>query len=251
MIAFFYEYLYLPIYNLLIWLVGVIPGADIGLAVIAVTIIVKLVTLPLSISALKTQAAMRKIEPRLKELREQYKDDKEAQAREMFALYKENSIKPFSSIFAMLIQIPVLITLYFVFAHESMTAANPELLYSFVPNPGAFSALFLGFFVIAGNNFILAALAGVTQYFQAAYAIPVPKKTFDPSKTTTPTAKEMGAEFGRAMAIQARYVLPIVIAAVAFTSGAIALYFITSNLIGIAQEFYIRKAGIKEAPKKD
>lgn len=249
MISFFHEYLYIPIYNLLIWLVGVIPGADIGLAVIMVTIIVKLVTLPLSISALKTQAAMRKIEPRLKELRETYKDNKETQAREMFALYKEHNIKPFSSIFAMLIQIPVLITLYFVFAHESMMAANTELLYSFVPDPGAFSALFLGFFVIAGNNIILAVLAGVTQYFQAAYAIPVPKKTLDVSKA--PTAQDMGAEFGRAMAIQARYVLPIVIGAVAFTSGAIALYFITSNLIGIAQEYYIRKAGIKEVPKKD
>ena len=247
MISFFHEYLYIPIYNLLIYLVGVLPGADVGLAVVIVTLIVKAITFPLSISALKTQAAMRKIEPELKDLREKYKDDKQKQAEMMFALYKEHQIRPFSSILAMLIQIPVLITLFLVFQRESMSQVNLDILYSFVPDPGIFSALFLGLFVIAGHNIILAVVAALTQFVQARYAIPVPKKSDrDPSKV--PTGAEMGAEFGRAMAIQARYILPLVIGAVAFSSGAVALYLITSNIVAIFQEFFIRKANLKPTP---
>lgn len=245
MLEFFHQFLYIPIYNLLVYLVGVLPGADVGLAVIIVTLIVKAITLPLSFSALKTQAAMRRIDPKLKEIRELYKDDKQKQAEAMFALYKEHNVKPFSSLFAMLIQIPVLITLFLVFQRESMGVVNAEILYSFVPDPGAFSALFLGFFVIAGHNIILAVLAAATQYVQAYYAIPVPPKK-DRDFTQKPSAGDMQAEFGRAMAVQARYILPLVIGFVAFTSGAIALYFITSNIVGIFQEFYIRKSKIRE-----
>ena len=237
MISFFHEYLYIPIYNLLIYLVDVLPGADIGLAVIMVTLIVKIITLPLSISALRTQQAMRRIEPKLKELRETYKDDKQKQAEAMFALYREEKIKPFSSIIGMFVQIPILITLFLVFRHESMTQVNPDILYSFVADPGTFSALFLGFFVIAGHNIILALLAGGTQFVQAYFAIPVPKR--DPEAFNT--KEGMQAEFGRAMAVQARYVLPIVIGVVAFSSGAIALYFITSNVFGIVQELILKK----------
>ncbi len=248
MIEFFHQFLYIPIYNLLIYLVGVLPGADVGLAVVIVTLIVKALTFPLSLSALKTQAAMRRIDPELKELREKYKDDKPKQAELMFALYKEHKIRPLSSILLMFIQIPVLITLFLVFQRESMDAVNPEILYPFVSDPGTFSALFLGFFVIAGHNVILAALAAITQFIQAHYAIPLPKKTArDYSKA--PTKEEMGAEFGRAMAIQARYVLPLVIGVVAYTSGAVALYLITSNIVALFQEYIVRRAKIKESPK--
>lgn len=245
MFEFFHQVLYIPIYNLLIYLVGVLPGADVGLAVVIVTLVVKAITFPLSMAALKTQTAMKRIEPKLKELKELHKDDKQKQAETMFALYKEHNVKPFSSILTMLIQIPVLITLYLVFYKESMEVVNTTLLYSFVADPGTFSALFLGFFVIAGHNIILAVLAAATQFVQAYYAIPVPPKGLVVGEA--PTKEAMGAEFGRAMAIQARYVLPLIIGAVAYSSGAIALYFITSNLVSIFQEFIVRKEKIRDA----
>lgn len=244
MIEFFHQFLYIPIYNLLILIVGALPAADIGLAVIIVTLIVKVLTFPLSLSAVKTQAAMRKLEPELKELRETYKDDKQKQAEEIFALYKKHQIRPFSSIFLMLIQIPILITLFLVFQRESMDAVNPEILYPFIPDPGMLSALFLGFFVIAGHNVILAVLAAVTQFIQARYAIPLPEKTAR-DYTKAPTKDEMGKEFGRAMAIQARFVLPLIVGFVAFTSGAVALYLITSNLVALLQEYIVRRSGLK------
>jgi len=232
MIEFFHTILFVPIYNLLIYFVDIIPGGDWGLAVVAVTIIVKAITAPLSFSALKTQRAMKVLEPKLNELKEKYKDDKEAQAKEMFALYKENGVKPFSSILLVFIQIPVLISLYYVFFKKSLTEIDTSILYSFVPVPEHISPLFLGFITIAGSSLILAVIAAGTQFLQARYAIPVPPKGDGTS---------MQAEFGRAMALQARIVLPVIIGVVAYTSGAIALYFITSNLVGMVQEFIVRK----------
>jgi YidC/Oxa1 family membrane protein insertase len=231
MIDFFRTTLFIPIYNLLIGFVHVLPNGDLGLAVVCVTLVVKTVTAPLSISALKTQRAMKLLEPQLKALREKYKNDKEQQAKELFALYRENGVRPFASLFSVLIQIPVLISLFFVFQSEARSGINPDLLYSFVAMPEVVSPLFLGLISVAGSSILLAVLAAGAQFLQAFYAIPVPKAVKDGS---------MQDEFARAISIQARYVLPLIMGVVAYASGAIALYFITSSLFAIAQEFYIR-----------
>jgi YidC/Oxa1 family membrane protein insertase len=235
MLSFLRALLYTPIYNLLVFLVGVMPGGDVGLAVIVVTLLVKLITMPLSYSALKTQRAMKLIEPELAALRETYKDDKEKQAKEMFALYKRYNIKPFASFLALFIQLPVIISLYLVFRKEPLYAIDPKLVYHFITVPAHFSPLFLGFILISSPNLILAAVAAVTQFFQARYALPVPEKAKASDKP------DMQADFTRAMAIQARFVLPLVIGAVAYSSGAIALYFITSNLFAVVQELLLRR----------
>lgn len=241
MMGFFHDFLYVPIYNTLIYLVGVIPGGDGGVAVIALTLIVKVVTLPLTVAAIKTQKAMKAIEPEFKRLKEQYKDDKEKQAQEMFALYKKYNIKPFASLGAILIQIPVLIALFWVFQNESLAQIDTPLLYSFVPVPETISIMFLGIFPIAGASIVLAALAAITQFAHASVAIPVPPKA------AVASAVSMQEEFGRAMALQARFILPLVIGLVAFSSGAIALYFIASNLFTLAQELLIGRK-IRNAP---
>src|SRR5438445_691430 len=121
--------LYIPIYNLLIFLVDILPGGDIGLAVIIVTIIVKVIIMPLTVSALRTSRAMQAIQAKIKEIQEKYKDDKETQAKETFALYKKYKINPFASILALFIQLPVVITLYWVFRHEAI-GFDPSILYS-------------------------------------------------------------------------------------------------------------------------
>jgi YidC/Oxa1 family membrane protein insertase len=234
MISFFYTYLYVPIYNLLVFLVDVVPGGDIGLAVVLATIIVKLVVMPLSLRAAHTQKQMKLIEKDLKAVREKHKDNRELQAKEMLALYRENNIKPFASIIGVLIQIPIVLTLYFVFARDALVNIDPSLLYSFVPFPQVISPLFLGIFEVAGNSIVLALIAAAAQFVLARLSIPVPKS----EKGVKTTATE---DFGRMMAIQARFVLPLIIGAVAYTSGAIALYFITSSLVGILQEYVVRR----------
>jgi len=230
---FFHIALYQPIYNVLIFFVGIVPGGDMGIAVILATIIVRLIIAPLSISAAKTQRRMKFVEPQLKEVKEKYKDDRAKQAEETMKVYKNNGIKPFASIGAALLQLPIIIALYAVFRKESLSHANVSLVYHFIKLPTTISPLFLGIFAIAGHNVFLAILAGAGQYLQAHLTIPVP------AKTTAPSGSE---DFARALALQSRIVLPVLIGVFAYTSGAIALYFITSSVVGIVQEFYVRYA---------
>jgi len=238
MTSFFHTVLYTPIYNLLMFLTDILPGQDIGLAVVIATLIVKIVIMPLSFSALHTARAVKAIEPEMKMLREKYKDDKEAQAKEMFALYKVYGINPFAGFLTLLIQLPIIISLYWVFNSQTLLTVDPTLLYSFVSAPEAISPFFIGIFAIMGSSFILAGLAGVTQMIHAWYAIPVPAKSDKPGT-------DMQADFGRAMALQMRFILPIFIAIAAYyTSVAIALYFVTSNVVSIAQEFIVRQKKI-------
>ncbi len=241
MTDFFHTFIYLPIHNLLVFFVDIVPGGDLGLAVIGATIAVKLILLPLSLQAVKTQKAMKLLEPELKELKEKHKDDKEAQAREMFALYKKYNVKPFASILMLFVQIPIVFGLYFVCQGAALTALDPSLLYAFIPLPEAVNPLFLGIFMVTGPSIVLALAAGVTQFAQAWYAIPVPPA---PAKDATPSMQE---EFGRAIALQARFMLPVLIAVFAyFGSGAIAIYFAASNIFMLAQEFLVRGLKLKE-----
>ncbi|MDB5190014.1 MAG: 60 kDa inner rane insertion protein preprotein translocase subunit YidC [Parcubacteria group bacterium] len=233
--SLFHSVLYVPIYNLLIFFTGIIPGGDVGIAVIIVTIIVKVVTAPLSISAAKTQRRMKHAEPQMKAIKEKYKDDKQKQATETMALYKNNGIKPFSSIFAVILQLPIIIALYLVFRHEHLLTVNLALVYPFVALPVTISPLFLHIFATTGHSITLAIIAAASQFLQARLTIPVPPKA---AKGSTPSSSE---EFARALAIQSRLVLPILIGVFAYTTGAIALYFITSSVVALLQEFYLRR----------
>ncbi len=234
MTAFFHTVLYVPIYNLLILLVDKLPGGDIGLAVVLVTIIVRLIIMPLSFSAQKTARAMKGIEPELKVIRDSLKDNKEEQAKAMMALYKKYGINPFASILTILIQLPIVVTLFWVFHNKTLLTVDPSLLYSFVSVPMTISPLFLGLITITGTSIVLAVLTALTQYLLALYAIPAAPKQSDD--------KSMQADISRAMTLQMRYVFPIIMGFIAYASGAIAVYFITSNLFGIVQEYFVRRS---------
>lgn len=229
--SLFHTVLYVPIYNLLIFLVDVVPGGDVGIAVIVATLVVKLIIAPFSISAIKTQRRMKFVEPQMKEIKEKYKDDREKLAKETFALYKNNGIRPFSSILVTFLQLPVIIALYLVFRHEHLLSPNTALIYHFVALPTRISPLFLGIFPTTGHSIILALIAAAFQFTQAYITIPVPEKGKNASSSE---------EFARAMSLQSRFILPALIGGIAYTAGALALYFITSSIVGIVQEYYIR-----------
>ena len=133
--SFFHLFFYNPIYNALVALVALIPGGDVGIAVILITIIIRLVLLPFSLSAVRTQRAMKILEPKIKELKEKHKGDKEKEALETLALYKEAQVNPFSSLLTVFIQIPVLLALYWVFRYEPFSVINTALLYKITPLP--------------------------------------------------------------------------------------------------------------------
>ena len=121
----FHAVIYDPLYNGLVFLVGIIPTHDVGLAVIALTIVARVIIYPLSKRAIETQMAMKKIAPEVEKIKEQYKDNREEQGRAIFALYRERDVHPFASFGLLLIQFPVLIGLYWVFY-----AVEPEWIWS-------------------------------------------------------------------------------------------------------------------------
>lgn len=230
MIDFFHTVISDPLYNGLIFIMYHLPFLDAGVIVIIFTIVVKLILLPLSIKASKAQIEMRQTEGDLSVIKEKYKDNKEELAKKQLEYYKEKGINPFAGILILLIQLPILIGLYRVFLVSGLPEINTELLYSFVGIPENINMMFLGFVHIAEKSTFLALLAGVTTYYQVSVATPPP----------APNAPQ--GDMARAMAVQMKYFLPVLMTFIAYTiSSAIALYLITSNIFAIVQEIYIKK----------
>jgi YidC/Oxa1 family membrane protein insertase len=217
--------LYKPLVNLLAFFVSVVPGGDLGIAVIILTILVKLILFPLSKRSIESQAKMNKIK--------QSGKSKEEQAKLTFDLYKKNKANPFSGCLLVLIQIPIIFALYYVFLKE--LKFDNGLLYSFVKVPENINTYFLGVLDISGSkNIILAVLAGVSQFFQAYY---MPKIA-----PTTGGKGSFAESFGKSMQMQMKYIFPFIISFIAYSlSGAVALYWITSNLFTIGQQIYVNK----------
>ncbi|MCA9355117.1 membrane protein insertase YidC [Candidatus Kaiserbacteria bacterium] len=233
--TFFFD----PVYNALVFFIDVIPGGDIGLAIIATVLVVKMILLPISIKAAKTQKIMREIEPQLKAIKEKHKDNKQMQAEAMMALYRESGMNPFASILLIFLQIPFIIALYFsVYSGGgvALPEVNLSLLYSFIAEPSIVTMNFLGLIDITEKSVLLALGAGITQYIHVNLTMPkLPPK----EAGAEPNMKD---DFMRNMQTQMRYVMPVLITIVAYSiSAAIALYFLVSNLTSIAQEYFVRK----------
>ena len=227
----FNTFIYQPLYNALITLLYIVPGANAGLAVVLLTLIVKILLLPFSISASVTQRKMKEITPEIEAIKEKHKDDKHKQAMEMLELYKKNNIRPFSSIFVMLLQIPVIFGLYFVFWKGGLPNIDPTLLYSFVPQPNFVPDMhFLGV-DLSKRSLVFAVLAGLSQALLTHLTLP-----------ETPKGGDLKSDMVRGMHLQMKYFLPVIIAIVAYSiSSVIALYWITSNIFGVFQELTIKK----------
>lgn len=235
-----------PLYNLLIGLINLIPGGDVGLAVILLTIIVKLVLFPLSKSAVKSQLEMRELQKPMEELKEKYKDDREKLGMETLALYKEYNINPFAGIFVVLIQLPVILALYWVILNSGLPTINADLLYSFVKIPTTITMEFLNLFHISEpHSILLALLAAVSQHFQARFSFP---KQEPKPKSDKPSFQE---DMMRGMSIQVTWVLPIFVFFVSYSLAAVvSLYWFVSNLFAIGQELYIRETIKKPSEEK-
>src|SRR5574343_347821 len=134
---------YQPLYNALVYLVSVIPGGNVGVAIILLTLGVRTVLLPLSHKSVVSQAKMRSIAPHIEKLKEKHKDNKQEQAMKMMELYKENGINPFSGCLLLLVQLPILFALYFVF-FKVLPNLNTDIFYSFLNKPGIMGMTFLG-----------------------------------------------------------------------------------------------------------
>lgn len=232
----FTEILYKPLYNVLVWLIDVLPHADIGFAVIILTIVVKVILFPLSKKAIKTQLLMKELEVPLKEIKEQYKENPQELAQKTFALYKEKGVNPFAGIFLVFIQLPVIIALYMVFSHTGLPVINPDLLYSFISVPTNIQTMFLGFIdLISHKSIIIAGLVLITQSIQIRLSLP-------PQDSTSIPGGQFGQDFMKGLHFQMKFILPMITAIAAYSLiSVVGLYWVVGNIFAIAQELYFRK----------
>ena len=230
--SFLYHTLFFdPLYNLLVLLFEMLPFLDAGIIIILLTILVRLIIFPLSRKAVLTQVKMAEIGPSLAEIKEKYKDRAEEQARLTLALYREKGVNPFSGILVIIIQIPIILALYQIFLH--LPEVNAALLYSFVTAPSQINTTFLGFLDITAKSATLALLAAVSTFFQFQASM---------KGQVQPKGNSFGDNLTRSMQTQMKYFFPVIVFFISYSiSGAIALYWLTTNLFSIAQELLMRR----------
>ena len=156
-----------PLFNLLVFFYNIVPGNDIGVAIVLVTIVLKLILLPFTLKMLKAQKALQDLQPKMQALQSKYKNDKESLGRATLELYKKEKVHPLSSCLPLLIQLPFLFAIFRVF-RNGFKPETLSLLYPFITNPGSLNHISLGFLNLAEPSIPLAILAGAAQMWQTS-----------------------------------------------------------------------------------
>lgn len=170
MIEIYNQLLFYPIFNLMVYLYNTVAFQDIGLAIIILTIIIKLVLHPLSVKSIRAQKALQDLQPKMEELKKKHKGNPQLLSKQMMELYKNEKVSPASSCIPLLIQFPFLIAVYHVF-RAGFKPESLNMLYGFVHNPASINPIAFGFLNLAERNIPLALLAGIAQYFTSKMLI--------------------------------------------------------------------------------
>jgi YidC/Oxa1 family membrane protein insertase len=232
------------IYNLL--------GQNFGLAIIAFTLLVRLLTYPFSAQQMKSAKSTQELQsnPRWIEIQKKYKGDREKLSQEQMKLYQELGINPLGACLPFIIQIPLLIGMYW--AIQRALAATPLQLLEFargislpnaaelIPLNSSFlwmdlsqpERLYLGFIPIGIP--VLAILVMVTSYLQSKMMTPA---------STNPN--DQSAQMARSMNLT----MPLMMGYISFLySGGLALYFLTGNIFSILQYYIMRRPKAVKLP---
>lgn len=231
---FFHTILYVPIFNLLVFFYEMLPGADIGFAIIALTVLIKLILWPFMSQSLKSQKALQELQPKIEELKSKHGTDKEALAKAMMELYQKEKVNPLASCLPLLIQLPILIALYRVllggFGAETLTE-----LYPFVANPGSINHVFLGVIDLSVSSLYLAILAGYFQFFQTRMLMAKrpPKQVAGKKGAFDET---MLASMNKSMLM---FMPAITVVIGATLPAGLTLYWVTVNIVSILQQQFV------------
>jgi len=230
LVNIFDVFLYRPIFNFLVLVYDYFPLQDFGLSIIIVTVVIRAILYLPSVKALRSQVAMQKLQPQISEIQKKYKNDKEKQAQETLELYKKEKINPFSGLFLILIQLPILIALYRVFGY-GLDPKELLNLYSFIPNPEHINPMFFKLVDLSNPNIIFAVLAGLTQFFQTKMLLPKINKDQKKNNDVSSMVQK-----------QMVYLFPFITIAILFKlPSALGLYWTASGIFSIAQQYIIMK----------
>ncbi len=216
---------YQPLFNLLFFLIWLIPGNQVGWAILILTIGIRSLLLPVTVHTARVQVRMRALQPKIDELKRKHKD-RTLQSQAMMELYKEEGVSPFSSCLPLIIQLVVLLVLYRVF-RNGLNTSHLDMLYSFVPHPATVNTHFFGLDLAKPDKWVLPIIAGATQFWQT-------KITFVPSGNSDDPMS--------AFSKQMIYIAPIMTFVFARSfPAALPLYWAVTNLFSVGQQEYVLK----------
>ncbi len=238
----FYNIFNRPILNLLILLTTYMPGYNLGLAIILLTLIIRLLLLYPNQRALKSQRKLMKIQPQLDELRRKHKEDQQKLSLETMALWKEHKVNPVGGCLPLLLQIPVLIALFYV-VRDGLNPYETSVLYSFQSNvdlslvsTNFYNILDLKTQPIFPVQSWLPLLVGLLQFAQMKMSFARFKEA--PAAITNPTVEDPLKSMNKMMI----YFMPIMILLMAQSlPSGVGLYLMVSTLFGILQQFIVNR----------
>ena len=190
-------------------------GVGWGMAIIFLTVLVKVVLFPLSLSQIRSMEGMKKIQPQLKEIQDKYKKNPEEQQRRMMELYQKNKVNPLGGCLPLLLQLPILWALFSVLR----TPENYNIDFT--------NAVFLTMDLTKSHSYwLLAVISGASSFLQQKMTT---VQTADSSQTTM------------------MYFMPIFMGWITYTLKAgIGLYWVASTVLGILQQWITTKYFIRE-----
>ena len=199
----------------LFWLLGKAFGifGNWGVAIIAVTFLIKLVFYKLTESSGRSMAKMRNLQPRLKALQERYKDDRQQLSQAMMELYKREKVNPAAGCLPILIQMPFFLAFYWALLESVEMRQAPF-------------ALWITDLSVRDPFFILPLIMGAAMFFQ----------------------QKLNPQVGDPVQVKVMQVMPIIFTAFfAFFPAGLVLYWVTNTGLSIAQQWYINKIVHEEA----
>lgn len=214
----FHKILYQPIFNVLVFLYQYL--GDLGIAIIVLTILIRLVLFPLFYKGAKDQAIMQRLAPKIKEIQANHKNNREKQAKALMELYREHRVNPLSSFLLIFIQLPILIALYQVF----MKGLSIE--------SGFLELSFLGLINLSERSAIIVGLAAAAQYFQGKLSIVKSEKPFKDLTSTERMGRQM-VYLGPILTVVFLYFFNL--------PSAVGLYWLTTSLFSVIQQIIINK----------
>jgi len=229
LIDLFNTILYRPLFNVLILFYQYLPGHDFGIAIIVLTILIRLILWPSMTKSIVSQKRLSQLQPKLKEIQKKYKGDLKRQNKETMELYKKEKINPMSGCLPLLIQLPILIALFQVFI-KGFQPEQMTQLYSFVHFSGTMNPYFLGILNLSLPSGVIAVFAGIFQFFQTKTQTPkVPKKQEDST-----------FKFSQIFQKQMTYFFPIItVFFLLRLPAAIGLYWMITSIFSIIQQRFV------------
>jgi YidC/Oxa1 family membrane protein insertase len=224
-----------PLLNILLAIYAVIPGHDFGVAVIILTLLVRVVLWPLVSKQLHSQKLMQQLQPEVAKIRAASKGDRQKETQALMELYKERGTSPFAPLLPLVLQLPIFFALYAVLRDAVKPAQVAHLAYPFVASLGAvatiihhhtsFSPTLFHAINLTKPSIILALAAGLAQFYQARQLQPQTKAA-------------MGDQ--AAMMGSMTYIFPVITFVIGLRlPGALALYWTVTSLAAAFQQYWI------------